>query len=278
MTITRALLIGLGVGAIVVGSACGGDDEASGDTTVPATDESAPGEPAALAPSTLNGREFVSVDVAGIELVQGSTIRLSFDGNKIGVSPGCNQFGGTFRLDDGKLVVADGMAGTEMACEQPLMRQDTAVTDFLMANPEISLEGDELTLTGPDATITLRDREVVEPDRSLGGPTWTLDTLLDGETASGGFAVKSTLRVDRKQNRLLVEAGCNTGSADVEIRDGEMVIGDLLLTRMACKPDIMDVENHVVSVLSGKTVTFEIEADRLTIHAGKTGLGYQAAG
>jgi heat shock protein HslJ len=102
----------------------------------------------------VEGRTFVATTVEGHDLVEGSEIRLAFDGRSLGVSGGCNLMGGGWSVLLNRLLVGH-VTSTMMACEPALMDQDRWVVDFLQSAPHISLIGDTLTLTGADASITL---------------------------------------------------------------------------------------------------------------------------
>jgi heat shock protein HslJ len=252
------------VGALLL-AACGDDEDAAGDTTADtSTDTTA--EPAAGddLQDELDGREFVSSDVEGRELAAGSEIRLSFQGDQISISAGCNTMGGTYTVDDGVLR-ADQLFTTEMACEEPLMDQDTWMTGFLAAGSEATLDGDTLTLTGDEVTITLLDREVAEPDLPLEGTTWAVDGLVSADAVSSMLAgTNATLLVEG--DTVSVDAGCNTGSgaAEVDAEAGTITFGPIATTRMACEPEVMDQEGTILAVLDGE-VTYEIESNHLSL-------------
>ena len=65
-----------------------------------------------------------------------------------------------------------------------------------------------------------------------------------------------------------VEAGCNTGSAPVEITDTTITFGPLALTRMACGPQT-ELETAVVAVLTGE-VGYTIASDTLQLRTTAT--------
>jgi heat shock protein HslJ len=246
--------------AAVLCAACG-ESEASGSAT-----------------ESLDGREFVSTAVTGHRLVAGSQIRLNFDGDRLGVSAGCNQLGGTWSIDDNAaLVVPDDMAMTEMACDPPaLMDQDTWLATFLTSRPTVARDGETLTLTGGDVTITLLDREVADPDRPLEGTKWTVDGLVAADAVS---SVPSDVRVPTVRfdgGQVSVDTGCNTGSGDHEATAAEITFGPITTTLIGCDEPAASVEAHVVGVLHG-TVTYQIEAGTLTLTNGDQGLVLRAA-
>lgn len=257
MNIRRAFL--LPIASLVVFAAC------SGGGATPS--------PAPLAPSDLEGRTFLSTGVTGSTLVPGSQVRLTFQDGSMGVQAGCNSMGGAYTIEDGVLRVG-AMMTTEMACEEPLMAQDQWLSAFL-DGAAIALDGDTLTLSKGGTTLTLQDREVADPDRPLAGTKWVLDGIVANEAVSSvPVGVTSTLVFEA--DRVNVEAGCNTGSGAATIGDTSIEFGPIGLTKMACEPDAMAVEQAVTSVLQG-TVDYTIEADVLTLDAGGTGLTYRAA-
>jgi heat shock protein HslJ len=229
--------------------------------------------PAPIAPSDLEGRTFLSTDITGSTLVPYSQVRLTFQDGSVGIQAGCNSMGGAYAIEDGVLQL-DAMFSTEMACKEPLMAQDQWLSAFL-DGASIALAGDTLTLSKEGTTLTLQDREVADPDRPIEGTKWILDGIVANEAVSSVPAgVTSTLVFEA--DRVNAETGCNTGSGAATIGDTSIEFGPIGLTKMACEPDAMAVEQAVTSVLQG-TVAYAIEADVLTLDAGGTGLTYRAA-
>jgi heat shock protein HslJ len=222
----------------------------------------------------LDGRGFVSSQVEGYELVEGSEIRLTF-GDWLAASGGCNFLDFNWTLDGDRLVIGD-WTGTEMACEPAtLMNQDDWLASFLTAGPAVTVEGDTLTLTGDSATITLIDDEVAEPDRQLEGTPWELTDLINAPAAAF-VAGRPAPTLSFNAGEVAIDTGCNTGGATYEAGDGTLSLGPIRLTRMACTdPDAGAREAAVLAVLEG-TSTYEIEGDVVTITKGDTGLIYRA--
>ena len=89
-----------------------------------------------------------------------------------------------------------GLAMTEMACDEPLMQQDTWFADILTSEPTLLQDDTTLTLTSDDTVIVFTDEEVVVPDASLTGTT--VAARLDhcrrcGQQRPGGREVDSVL-------------------------------------------------------------------------------------
>lgn len=262
---------------------CGDDTVDPGASSSPSTPVTTPGTtPDSAAPTSFDGRTFLSTGSAGFELVEGTLVSIEFRDGTLSASAGCNLLGGSYRIDGDILRIDGGLSMTEMGCEEALMDQDTRFADLLMAGPTVALDGDTLVLTATDASITFLDREVADPDRPMESTVWTLITIIDGESASSTpMDATSTLTfvngIDATDGTAVVATGCNTGSATVSLGEGTITFGPLALTKMACEQPLMDLESSVLSVLAGD-VTFEIEARTLTItsSSGSAGLQYTA--
>lgn len=106
----------------------------------------------------LSGSSYKSTSVEGFEMVAGTDVTFTFDGDGISVNAGCNTMFGGIEINDGVLSVGP-MASTRMACDEALMEQDAALIQFLEAGPKLELDDDVLTLIGADATITAEEVE-----------------------------------------------------------------------------------------------------------------------
>lgn len=85
----------LGALAVVVLTlgACGDDDDDADDASAAPIDA-----------ATLEGRTFVSTEVEGEALVDGTEITLTFDQERLSARPGCNTLFGGFEIDAGSLI------------------------------------------------------------------------------------------------------------------------------------------------------------------------------
>ena len=265
--IVRLALIAVLIAVLSVGlGGCGGSgDGATG--------------PDGVGPSDLDGRTFVATTLTNVDPVAGTTISISFDDGDLGVEAGCNRQGGRYSIDDGLLVVED-LFTTEIGCDQALHAQDQLLADFVTSRPTVRLAGDMLTLSDGTVTIEATDRAVVDPDVPIVGTRWVLDSIIDGEAVSsvpGGF--EAFVEIDDDGNLSLFD-GCNAGSGPVEVGDGELRLGAVASTRMACEGEteqlVSDAFGRVLA--SGTAVGFDIEVDRLTISTDDHGLVFRAAG
>lgn len=242
----RSTLVALlGAGTVLLVAACGDDD------------------PDPAASSQLEGREFVGSDVEGHDLVEGTEIRLAFEADSMSAHAGCNRFAGGYTIEGGVLR-AGALASTMMACEQSLMDQDAWLGEVLTGGPTLSVAGDTLTVTGSDGSvITLTDRQVAEPDLPLEETRWVVDGTVANEAVSS-VPAGATASLTITDGAATVETGCNRGNGSVEVGETTLTFGPLATTKMACPPDLTELERAVLAVLDGD-VTYTIESDRLSL-------------
>lgn len=247
-------------------TSCGGEDA------------STPADPNQL---DLAGQTFLSKDVTvndqAYPLVKGSQLRLSFEDGAIGASAGCNSMSGDATWSSGTLIIdGQGLSMTEMACDEPLMQQDTWFADILTSKPTLLQNDSTLTLTSEDTVIMFTNEEVVVPDASLTGTTWQLDSIVSGDAASSvPEGVKSTLSF-ADSGDLTVSPGCNNGSGSYTATKDTLTIGPIATTLMACPPPASEVEGAVLGLLQGD-VSYSIDGNTLVLTAQKvTGPGANA--
>lgn len=261
-------LIGL-LGALLFGCGSTGKDGGPG------------GDPYSAAPRQTLDRTYV---VTGVTedgkkraLVPGSEIRLSFKDGRLGITAGCNSMGASYRLEGTRLTV-DGLATTEMGCDQPLMDQDTWVAG-LFAGPVQFRTGDDAALISGDVVLALVDREQASPDKPLTRTIWVLDSIgtsgPDGAVSSVPSGVVGYVVFSGDSAGLY--DGCNEGSAPATVDGSEITFGDRTSTLRGCSGDgVEEVQQAFSDVLAG-TAAFEIEENRLTLTNGDRTLGFRAA-
>ncbi|MGW5055286.1 META domain-containing protein [Actinokineospora sp. NPDC004072] len=206
---------------------------------------------------------------SGRDLVEGTRVRLEFTGDgRLLASAGCNTISGPVETGGGKVVVTD-LAVTEMGCDPDRHAQDEWLAGWLAAAPTWRLDGERLVLAAEGVELVLA-RPAVPP---LLGTTWVVDTLIDGEVAA---SVPARATLVFSADRVAVDTGCNTGSAGYRLSGAAIVFEPPVLTRMACAPEVMAVEDAIVAVLSGKAAV-STEGEAMTLSNGPKGIRLTAA-
>jgi heat shock protein HslJ len=97
----------------------------------------------------LQNSAWVVEEIAGAKM-QAPIPTLEFrpDG-RIGGKASCNNYGGAYRADEGKLNVSN-MFATKMACPEPQMAQERALLSALEGDAAYALNGGTLTIDAAD--------------------------------------------------------------------------------------------------------------------------------
>ena len=109
--------------------------------------------------------------------------------------------------------------------------------------------------SGPDRTVptSLAD---------LAGHEWALTHLSRDETVPAGIEITLSL----EDHRLTGRGGCNRYFAEIKEgeRPGDLSIGPVGSTRMACPAEVMEVESRYLRALEG-TIDYDHQPDRLVL-------------
>ncbi|RDI67298.1 META domain-containing protein [Nocardia pseudobrasiliensis] len=225
------------------------------------------------------GHTFVSTKVDGTPIPGGGPLVLTFADGRVSAQAGCNTSSGPVAFD-GDVLRVSGLATTMMGCPGERGGADGWQTELLQAAPTWKLDGTTLTLTGNGKTVTLLDKKAAQPDRALTGTTWTVTTLVrpNGQVTSQVLEQTEPNLTIASDGRVSGSAGCNrmTGTAEVAA-GGQEVTFRIATTKMACEPDVMEVERQVLEALDGRTRA-TVDADTLTLHndGNNTGLVLRA--
>ena len=215
-------------------------------------------------------------DGAVFQLADGTRVRLTFDDGRLNASAGCNIIGGTFSIDGDRLIFT-GASMTEMGCAEPRMSQDQWLIDFLGSSPTFVLDGNDLTLTSGTTVVTLLDREVAEPDQPFVGTTWSLNTLIDGGTASSipvGVDATITFSAD---GTFSMHDGCNSGGGKYTVDGDTITFSEVVMTKIACSGAASQVEQAVLAVIRTRPpVAFATDAGSLSFTSGAAGLQFSS--
>jgi len=255
----------------VVLAACSGGGAAASPSAP--TGAASGGTPATT--EALSGRTFLSTGIDGAELAEGSQVRLTFVATRISASAGCNSMSGEYEVADGVLKVGM-LAMTEMACEEPLMAQDTWLAGFL-DGATATLDDTTLTLAKDGTTLTLQDESILNPDQPLVGTRWVVtSTVANQGVSSVPESAQASLVFDATS--VAVETGCNSGSGGYEATDDVITFGPIATTMKMCVDEgIAALEQSVLAVLQGE-VEYEIDGNTLTLDKDGTGLVLTAEG
>lgn len=240
---------------------------ACGDTSGGSNEGDAPG---------VNGDwVLVSATVDGETLALNDRYRvtMTIDGSEINGRAACNGYGGSVSIEDGTFFLGEVFL-TAMGCEPEVMEIESIFIQGLSNVTNATRSGDTALLTG-DGVDYMFEIVPLVPTADLIGPTWVLDAIIRGDTASSTISTAdpATLSFD-PDGTFTGGTGCR------EISGRYVVTGDTVqFTSFGavgeCGREVESQDGQVISVLeSGFTV--EINGNRLTVVApGGEALSYR---
>jgi heat shock protein HslJ len=216
--------------------------------------------------ASLPGTQWQLTTLDGEEALYPATLNVTAEG--MGGDTGCNQYFGTFTVEDGNAVSLSGIGATEIACEQPegIMGFESRFLATFAEVAQVEPRGDEsfAMLNAAGETVMVWGRAAQAEPASLEGTTWQLTTFVDGESASSTLA-GTTVTLQLEEGRLSGNASCNTYNSSYTLEgDALTVAPEIATTRMACPDDIMSQEAAYLQVLSAVT-GYQLEGTTLTL-------------
>ena len=260
----RLRIVPLLVALAVVLAACGTDEPESSD------------EPDT--PVTLDGAWVLAeatIDGSALALNDEYRVTMTLDGEMINGRAACNGYSGAAVIEGNSFSVGP-LAQTMMACEPAVMDIEFRFMQGLARVTDASRSSERLSLTGVGIEFTFELLAPV-PTADLVGPTWVLDTIVQGEAATSTAASADPATLTLSPDGTFVG---NTGCREIS---GEYVVsGDTVqFTSWAaqgdCSSELTWQDGQVITVLEG-SFTVGIEGDRLTLtSSGGEALQYRIA-
>jgi len=94
----------------------------------------------------LNKTGWLLETLDGQAILPGTRVPLNFEKDTLNGTDGCNHISGSYSAGGEKITVDDNIAGTEMACEQPVMEQASAYAAALIQAAAYKVTEQQLTL------------------------------------------------------------------------------------------------------------------------------------
>lgn len=265
----------------LVASACAADNAAPSDTSgtsttadvgVTTTTNADVAIDAVLNPDGEWVLESGTIDGEPFPLVQDWRITMVLADGTIGGTAACNGYGGTFAFDGATMTVGD-LAATEIGCEQAVMESEQAFFQAIQTPVTLEVQGDRLTATSEDMELRFIALTPA-PTAELVGPSWKLQTLLDGEVAIQALG-EPTLQLNQ-DGTFTASTGCREVSGNFQIFGDELQFPQMSADG-ECGADLVDQDSFVISVLEGSRI--EIDGNQLSLlSTGGEGLQYTLAG
>ena len=207
---------------------------------------------AAASPETsvasLSSTNWVLTQVNGQNALPDIQATVTFGNGLISGNDGCNQFGGSYSEDNGRLSVNQDLASSMMACPAPVMEQADALLKALGQAAAYQSDGQQLTVLDssrrPIAQFSAQRH-------TLAGTTW----LVTGVAAASGLEDAGLTLEFGADGTAHGSAGCNRFTARYDTAGQTLSLGPVGATRMACATPAEVMENEAAYLQALNTVT-----------------------
>lgn len=207
-----------------------------------------------------------------VEPPDGYPVTATLEDGRISGRAACNTYGGAMVVT-GERFELDAVSATEMACEPAAMAAEAAYVRALRAADRVRRDAARLVLTGPGTELVFTRLPTV-PARALVDTSWTLETLIVGETATSTTGT-GTLRL-RPDGSIEGSTGCRAFSGRYVVRGDEVVVTRLSVEDERCPADTARQDERVVDVV-GDGFRASVDGDVLTLTSGRGGLVFRAS-
>ena len=225
-----------------------------------------------LTSESLDGSAWVLKALPPEDLLEELSITLAFEDGQLAGTDGCNRFRGTYSFEDDGIRIGQ-LAGTMMACPDPIMQQASRFTDALQRARGGRLEDGDLLLVDEDGELLARFNA---RSQDLASTQWTVTGYNNGRKAVVGTASETSLTLEFDDaGSLAGSAGCNRYHSSYSADGRAISIGKPASTRKLCPGDIMTQETRFLKALERGTV-YRIEGDRLELRDDKGSLQVSA--
>ena len=212
----------------------------------------------------LTGQMWVMTQLWGKAPVANTGISAQFnsDGTVSG-SAGCNRYTGQYTTIGNSITISN-VASTMMACEQPVMDQESAYLKALSEAKTYTAKDKSLTLFGADGKplVTYEAQS-----QELAGTNWEVTGYNNGKMAVVSVLLDTTITAEfGKDGTLSGNSGCNQYSGPYAVTGNQIQIGPLVSNMMACDaPEgIMDQESQYLAAIQSAT-TYLMEGSVLEL-------------
>jgi heat shock protein HslJ len=191
-------------------------------------------------------------------------IRFQEDGSISG-NAGCNNLmGGLMASEDGSLTLDGPLATTRMACEQFMDAEWTFLTALEGAESFFINESGQLVINFKDSPDGYTHMIFTNQQNALFlGTGWVLESMVTPEGEILISPANAPVINFAEDGSMSGSGGCNRISAEFTAEDGQLSLGEIASTLMACDQG-MEIEASFTEALRQVT-KFEVIGDRLVL-------------
>ena len=196
-----------------------------------------------------------------VDVLSDTTIDAEFAADQIAGSAGCNRYFGSYERDGGNLTF--GLLGmTEMYCEpKALMYQEVAYLSILADVATYKVLNGQLHFIDAEGVIVLTFTQAETVDEAtlidLEGTHWTLVSYVDNAGSVVSVLRDTIIDAEFTVDQIVGRAGCNRYFGSYQTDGGNLTLGPIGATRMACGGSVDKQELRYLAALES-AVAYEV--------------------
>ncbi|SHF78618.1 Heat shock protein HslJ [Salegentibacter echinorum] len=215
--------------------------------------------------------ELVELDGSKIDQtnIEGKKIQFTLNSTdqRVFGNSGCNNFNGSYNLEDGLRIKFSQIASTRMACPENEINEQE-VLDVFNKTDNYTVNGNKLMLNiGKRAPLAVFKK--VAPKDKIVEKYWKLKKLEGKEVTMANNQEKEIFfMLKANDNRLQGFAGCNSLSGSYKLEDAQRISFSYVATTMKSCPDVSVNEAEFLKVFE-QANNYSINGDELTLNVGR---------
>jgi heat shock protein HslJ len=234
-----------------------------------------PATQAASPPPSVTDSAWILASLPGITPLPAAQATLRFEDGRATGGDGCNRYATPFTAADGKLAFGPQRTSTQLACPEPASQLARSFNGALDDARGYRIEaGSLLLLNASGATLARLDPQ----PQTLAGTAWQVDAYNNGRQAVVSVITGAQLTLEfLADGGLRGSGGCNRFNGRFTAQDGQLSIGPVASTRMACPQPEGSLAQEAAFLAALQSVTrARREADRLELRTASGALAVSA--
>lgn len=212
----------------------------------------------------LQGTTWVLVGLNGLAALPDVSVTISFEGDKVGGTDGCNRYGSTYTIKNDQISIDQNVVSTLMACPEEIMSQAQQYTRAIIDASNFEIADNRLSLLNSEKEPIA---VFVKQDLTLADTNWIVTGYNNGKQAVVSLVQGTQITVTfGNDGKVSGNAGCNRFTANYSVEEKSISIGQAASTKMMCLDPVgvMEQESAFLQALSSAT-TFRLEDDQLEL-------------
>jgi len=203
----------------------------------------------------------------------GQAVTAQFESGRISGTSGCNRYTGSYTLEADRVVLGP-LAGTMMACDEPIMALEGAFLKAFSGTVHYAIQDGRLSITAASGTRLVFE---AEPARSIEGVSWSVTNYNNGRQAVVGLEADTKITLAFQDGIARGNAGCNDYHAAYTLDGSRLSVKAPASTRMMCPGEARMRQEHDFLAALETAATWSVAGSQLELRTADDALVLMAS-